>query len=45
MTESERQAAITILANLAEIFGEDELRQWLRMQYSKQALDEVLDGR
>ena len=45
MTDAQQQAAITILANLCEIFGEDELRQWLRMQYSERALDEVLDGR
>jgi len=45
MTEPERQGAITILANLCEIFGMDEMRIWLRMMYSKQALDEVLDGR
>lgn len=45
MTESQRQMKITILANLCEIFGMDELRIWLRMKYSDNALREVLDGR
>lgn len=29
MTESERQSAITILANMCEINGLDEVREWL----------------
>jgi len=44
MTESERQSAITILANMCEIFGLEDMRQWLRMIYSERSLDEVLDG-
>jgi len=39
------QSAILILCNLAEINGLDELRPWLRLRYSKRAMDEVFDGR
>jgi len=38
------QAAILILCNLCEINGLDELRPWLRLRYSKRAMDEVFDG-
>jgi len=38
------QATILILCNLCEINGLDELRPWLRLRYSKRAMDEVFDG-